>query len=212
MGRPVKRKGRLPAPTPGARIEAASGRREELIAAAGRVFARKGVGNTTMREIADETGILPGSLYHHFESKDALLEEVLREELAGLTEAYEAVRDADLKPAEALERLLLVGLQFVVDQHNSTAIVENDYTYLHDVEMFGFVEDYASRHRRIWREVLERGVEAGTFRSDLDLDTVYRAMMGSIVAVVRWYRPGRNLHVSDLAATHAALFLGGLAI
>jgi TetR/AcrR family transcriptional regulator, cholesterol catabolism regulator len=215
MGRPVKRIGRLAAQgarrANGREVETTA-RREELVAAAGRVFSRKGVGNTTMRDIAEEAGILAGSLYHHFESKDALLEEVLRGELEELTRLYEAVRDSELDPGAALEELLLVGLQFVINQHDATAIVENDYSYLHDIPLFGFVEDYASRHRRIWRDVLERGVDAGMFRSDLDLDVLYRSMMGSIVAVVRWYRPGRTVQVEELAATHATLYLRGLTV
>jgi AcrR family transcriptional regulator len=177
---------------------------------AGGVFAAKGVGNTTIRDIADEAGILPGSLYHHFESKDALLEEILRGALVELTERYEEVRDADLDPIKAVERLISTGLQFVVDEHDVNAIVQNDYTYLHDVEAFSFVEDFSARHRRIWRQVLERGVVSGVFRSDLDLDVAYRSMMGSIVAVVRWYRPDKRFDVNQLTAAHTALYLTGL--
>jgi AcrR family transcriptional regulator len=178
---------------------------------AGGVFATKGVGNTTIRDIADEAGILPGSLYHHFESKDALLEEILRGALVELTARYEEVRDADLDPIQAVERLISVGLQFVVDEHDVNAIVQNDYTYLHDVEAFSFVEDFSARHRRIWRQVLERGVVSGVFRSDLDLDVAYRSMMGSIVAVVRWYRPDKRFDVNQLTAANTALYLLGTA-
>jgi TetR/AcrR family transcriptional regulator, cholesterol catabolism regulator len=207
MGRPLKpRKGKgTEAPW-----EVSSERRQELMVVAGRVFAQKGVGNTTMRDIADEAGILSGSLYHHFRSKDTLLEGVLRRVLDDLTEHYEAVRDAGLDPQEAVEQLISVGLKFVVDEHDVTAIVQNDYTYLHDVDGFGFVEDISARHRRIWRQVLERGVDAGVFRDDIDLDVAYRSMMGSIVSVVRWYRTNQQFDVDQLAAAHTALYLNGL--
>ena len=207
MGRPLKSKRGRGTELP---WNDSSDRRQELMATAGRVFAQKGVGNTTMRDIADEAGILSGSLYHHFRSKDTLLEGVLRRGLDDLTVRYEAVRDADLDPWVAVIELISVGLQFVVDEHDVTAIVQNDYTYLHDVEGFAFVEDYSARHRRIWRDVLQRGVEAGEFRADIDLDVAYRSMMGSIVSVVRWYHSNPQLDVTQLAAAHAELYLDGL--
>src|ERR1700741_4175829 len=193
MGRPAKPRGkddpRLLSERNGRRApEVTTDRRIELVQAAARVFATKGVGNTTMRDIADETGILAGSLYHHFQSKDALLEEVLGSVLNYLTEAYEAVKNKDIDPVDAFEELILPGLRFVTDQPDETSIVQNDYTYLHDVETFAFVDEMSNQHRKIWHKVLEPGVKGGVFREDLDLDLTYRSMMAAIVAEVRWRR------------------------
>jgi TetR/AcrR family transcriptional regulator, cholesterol catabolism regulator len=215
MGRPVKRKA---SPSTTARAngrstataETSTRRRAEIIATAASVFARKGVGNTTMRDIADEAGILAGSLYHHFESKDELLEEILRDVLGDLTEAYEEVRKADIDPVTAIKRLLLVGLQFVNDQHDVTSIVQNDYTYLHDMERFTFVDGLTELHRRSWRAVLDRGVAAGVFRDDVDLELVYRSMIAAIVAEVRWRRGNRRPPAEELAEQYSRLYLSGL--
>jgi AcrR family transcriptional regulator len=194
------------------RAPSVQSRRGELLVVAGAVFARRGAGNTTMRDIADEAGILAGSLYHHFKSKDALLEEVLRGVLEELTARYTAVRDADLDPIEAMQGLFVVAFDFVVHHSDVTSIVVNDSTYLHRVEGLGFVEAFSDGHRRIWTDVLRRGVTAGLFRPDLDLDLAYRAMMGSIVSAVRSPRSGPPPRGEELAAVHAALFLGGLVV
>ena len=52
---------------------------EEIIAAAARVFQRKGYHAATVQDIADAVGILKGSLYHHFKSKDDLLYLIVKE-------------------------------------------------------------------------------------------------------------------------------------
>jgi AcrR family transcriptional regulator len=52
-------------------------RHDQILAAAAELFARKGVAATTVREIADQVGILSGSLYHHFDSKEAMVDEIL---------------------------------------------------------------------------------------------------------------------------------------
>ena len=61
-----------------ARPDHSSERRDQIIAIATRLIASRGYAATTVRDIADEAGILSGSLYHHFASKEAVLEEILR--------------------------------------------------------------------------------------------------------------------------------------
>jgi AcrR family transcriptional regulator len=54
-------------------------RREQIAKAAIRVFARKGFASATNQDIALEAGITPGLIYHYFESKEALLNEIIRD-------------------------------------------------------------------------------------------------------------------------------------
>ena len=77
-------------------------RRDEILAAAAELFASDGYTNTSMREVAAASGILAGSLYHHFESKEAIAVE--------LVEAYHAdlvrvVREFGSVPADPLPAL-----------------------------------------------------------------------------------------------------------
>ena len=55
---------------------------EDIVAAAAKVFRTKGYHAATVRDIADEVGILKGSLYHHFDSKEELLYLVVKEPIA----------------------------------------------------------------------------------------------------------------------------------
>jgi AcrR family transcriptional regulator len=54
-------------------------RRDEILRAAAGLFASDGYASTSMREVAAASGILPGSLYHHFESKEAIAVELVEE-------------------------------------------------------------------------------------------------------------------------------------
>ena len=77
-------------------LESADGsRRAEILDTAAAVFAQNGV-RTSLKDIADACGILPGSLYHHFESKDAIVAE--------LVERYETEIDELASGAEANAR------------------------------------------------------------------------------------------------------------
>ena len=66
-------------------------RRDELLVLAATMFAERGLRATTVRDIADSAGILSGSLYHHFKSKEQMVEEVLRDFLDWLFDRYQPV-------------------------------------------------------------------------------------------------------------------------
>src|SRR5205085_11101096 len=79
-------------------VEFVSARRAEIVAIAGELFAERGYANTTVREIADAAGILSGSLYHHFDSKESMIEALLRDFLDRIEREYVAVASRDTDP------------------------------------------------------------------------------------------------------------------
>ena len=70
-------------------------RRDELLDLAATMFADRGLRATTVRDIADSAGILSGSLYHHFKSKEQMVEEVLKDFLDWLFGRYREILDAE---------------------------------------------------------------------------------------------------------------------
>ena len=63
-------------------------RRDELLDLAATMFAERGLRATTVRDIADSAGILSGSLYHHFKSKEQMVEEVRDKQRANFCDHY----------------------------------------------------------------------------------------------------------------------------
>jgi AcrR family transcriptional regulator len=85
-------------------------RRTEILRSAASLIASSGL-RTSLQEIADDAGILPGSLYHHFESKEAILIELIRRYHADLDRigelAQQQLEAPDSRPA--FERILELG-------------------------------------------------------------------------------------------------------
>ena len=67
-------------------------RRTEILETAATLFASSGL-RTSLKEIADACGILPGSLYHHFESKEAIIVELIERYRAELDEIASTALD-----------------------------------------------------------------------------------------------------------------------
>ena len=96
--------------------EFVSARRAEIVAIAGDLFATHGYANTTVREIADAAGILSGSLYHHFDSKESMVEALLRDFLERIGRQYAAVVSCGTDPLATLRALVHVAFGALGDR------------------------------------------------------------------------------------------------
>lgn len=186
------------------------GRRNEIRSIAVSVFARKGFANATVRDIAEAAGILSGSLYHHFESKDAMLEEHLHELFDELISGYSAVATADVDVPEAFRRLIVFGFTSVAKRHDEFTIFQNDFAYLAQIPRFAFLREGSLEVQRAWITVIQRGVDEGLFGPDLDVHLVFRITMGALLAAVRWFDPTGSLSPEEMGLRQADFFLHGL--
>ncbi|KRC50029.1 MULTISPECIES: TetR/AcrR family transcriptional regulator [unclassified Nocardioides] len=187
-------------------------RREQLLAIAAEQFAEKGFRNTTVRDIADAAGILSGSLYHHFDSKESMVDEILipfQEELFG---KYDEILASGDDARTKLERAVRVSFE-AIDQHpHEVAIFQNDADHLGSFERFGYLADRNAQSRQVWVSLLEEGVRAGVLRADLDVTLTYRFIRDTVWVAVRWYRPGRGLSHTTVADQYVRILLDGIAI
>jgi AcrR family transcriptional regulator len=185
-------------------------RREVILTCAATLFARNGVAATTVRQIADEAGILSGSLYHHFESKEAIVDEIISSYLDDLRSRYRTVLAAGGEPRDRLRDLVLVSLETVEAHPHATEIYQNDVNYLSQLDRFGYLKSTAKEVQNTWLEVIKAGIAQGVFRADLDPKIVYRLMRDTVWMSVRWFKPTRDYPTSRLAEDCTAIFLDGL--
>ena len=184
-------------------------RRSDILASAAELFARKGVGATTVREIADAVGILSGSLYHHFESKDAIVAEILTGYLRAIQDRYAAVLASGKGPADSLHDLVVTSLQVASEQPQATTIYQNERPYLRERPRFADVLAGAADIQRTWLLVIEKGVAEGTFRADIAPRVFYRLIRDAVWLSVRWHHPAGEYPTSQLADDITAVFLDG---
>lgn len=185
-------------------------RRERILASAAGLFARKGVSATTVRMIADEVGMLSGSLYHHFDSKEAMVDEIVASYLEDLRIRYKAVLARDTDPRTKLHDLVVASLEVVEAHPHATEIYQNEVNYLTEIERFSYLKSAGKEVQSTWLEVINAGVNEGVFRSDLDPKVLYRLMRDAVWLSVRWFRPTRDYPVSRFAEDCISLFLDGL--
>lgn len=184
-------------------------RREHIVGSAAELFARKGIAATTVREIADAVGMLSGSLYHHFDSKDAIVAEVLSGYLDTIHRRYAEVLATETTPADRLHDLVLASLQVAEEMPYPTAIYQNELHYLREHPAFAEVQSAAAKVQRVWLSVIEAGVADGSLRDDIPPRVFYRLIRDAVWLSVRWHRPGGRYSTKQLARDVTSIFLDG---
>jgi len=192
-------------------VEFVSARRVEIVAIAGELFAERGYANTTVREIADAAGILSGSLYHHFDSKESMIEALLRDFLDRIEREYVAVVSRNADPVTTLRALVHVAFGALATDRAAVAVMLNEYNVLVQYPRFAFLRDAVETTEQLWVSVLEAGMRAGVLRRDVPADAVYRFLRDAIWVSVRWYRPAGPQQPGDIADEYLTVLLGGLA-
>ncbi|NUR66359.1 MAG: TetR/AcrR family transcriptional regulator, partial [Streptomyces sp.] len=164
------------------------------------------------RKIADHAGMLAGSLYYHFDSKESMLEEILRTFLDELWAGYDTVLEAELDPRETLEALVTESFREIDRHRAAVAIYQKESKQLVAQERFGFLAASQRRFEKAWLSTLERGVAAGAFRADLDMRLAYRFVRDTVWVAASWYRPGGQHSPEEIARQYLSMVLDGIAV
>ncbi|AOW93531.1 TetR family transcriptional regulator [Rhodococcus sp. WMMA185] len=188
-----------------------TGRRAELLEIAAGLFAERGLRATTVRDIADAAGILSGSLYHHFDSKESMVDEILRGFLDDLFGKYREIVASGLDNRAMLEALVTTSYEAIDASHSAVAIYQDEVKHLITNERFAYLSDLKTEFRELWMGVLKAGVKDGSFRPDIDIELAFRFLRDTAWVSVRWYRPGGSVTVDTVAKQYLSIVLDGLA-
>jgi len=185
-------------------------RRDELLAIAAGLFAEKGFKNTTVRDIAEASGILSGSLYHHFDSKESMVDEILSSFQEQLFADYDAVLRSDADARTKIEQAVRLSFRAIHEHRHEVAIFQNEADYLGGFDRFAYLAERNAQSRDVWITLLTEGVASGALRADLDIELTYRFIRDTVWVAVRWYRPGGSLSHGDVADQYLRILLDGI--
>jgi AcrR family transcriptional regulator len=190
----------------------ASERREHLVKLAAELFAKKGYQATTVRNIADEAGILSGSLYHHFDSKESIVDEILSSFFNELTAANQAALEKGGDPRAVISDLVRICFNTLVPHRAAIMVMQNDWNYLKQFDRFDYLSRSEEETERMWIGQIERGQETSLFRDDIDPKLTYRMIRDTIWVTVRWFQPGGRLDAQGLADHYIKVLFDGISV
>jgi len=191
--------------------EVLGSRRDHIVELAAQLFAEKGVATTTVRDIGNAAGILSGSLYYHFDSKESIVKEIVRRYLHGLIESYEIALSSTDDPRARLDGLIRASFEAIVGHPAACEIFQNDFKTLQTLQDFPDLEELTGQVQTFWMETIKQGVSAGALRDDVDPRLFYRFARDAIWFAVRWYHPGGQDTAETLSKACTTILLDGFA-
>jgi AcrR family transcriptional regulator len=184
-------------------------REEDIYRAAARIFHRKGYAATSLQDIADEVGLLKGSLYYYIDSKEDLL--------YGITRTIHGVAGGNVDATRARGGTPTERLQFLIETHVAAfgknlqliRVFYTDYNAL-SRERRELVMGERRSYERYSYELIVEGQSTGDFCPDLDARLVNNAILTMVNTVYMWYSEAQQISIDEIATTYSQFAINGL--
>lgn len=186
---------------------AAVEKKREILEAASRVFRRRGLHATGMRDIAAEAGMRVGNLYYYFQNKGELLAFCQLETLAGLLALANWVERQKLAAGDKLY-FLVMGHVVSLNESTPGSLAHLEIEALED-PWRGEILARRGEYEDVFRGVIREGIEAGAFRP-CDERVAVRAILGAVNWTVKWFRPEGTMSARKIGALFAEQMVRGL--
>jgi AcrR family transcriptional regulator len=160
-------------------------RRAQLLDAAARLFRARGFHATSMRDIAKAVGMLSGSIYYHFDSKEEMLLAVYEEGKRRVAEAVDAAVANEAAPWQRLEAACAAHLRALIAHRDYTQVMIQ--TLPHEA---GAAESRIRDLRRDYEQRFRRLIDDLTLPPDIDRHYLRLLLFGAINWSQVWYRSG----------------------
>ena len=207
---PRRKAGRAAAGKRAGRPAKANTRRRsvEIIEAAAQVFAERGYHGATTQDIADILHIRQASLYYYVPSKEAALELVCIQGVAGFFETAQAVAAGPGTARERLSGLIRAHMAPILDRGNFVRVFLTQRQFLPNRSRRR-VGKWSRGLEKIFETVIRDGMRRGEFRADLDPRLATLAILGLANAVAAWYGK-EDASIERIGGEFVSLVLDGL--
>jgi TetR/AcrR family fatty acid metabolism transcriptional regulator len=188
-----------------------SDKRERILKAAIRVFARKGFYATRVSEIAKAAGVADGTIYLYFKNKDDVLVSIFDDRIGTLLEVLKAETSGDDPVPHKIRRIVELQLGLLEGQRDLAEVITVNLR-----QSSRLLKQYAAplftQYLDVIAGVLERGQAEGSIRKDLHTRTAAIALWGGLDAIALTWALGQGepSALRRAANQFASVFLEGI--
>jgi TetR/AcrR family fatty acid metabolism transcriptional regulator len=186
-------------------------KRERILKAAIKVFAKNGFYATRVSELAKAAGVADGTIYLYFKNKDDVLITIFEEGIERLLTILRGVAESEEPFEHRIQRIIELQLGLMEEQRDLAEVITVNLR-----QSSRLLKQYATplfmQYIDVIAGVVRDGQEQGAFRKDLNPRIVARSLFGAIDAILLTWALGEGDPAAlRKAATHcASLFLEGL--
>ena len=187
-----------------------TGKRELILRAATRVFARNGYFNSKVADIARAADVADGTVYLYFKSKEEILHSIFDQNMAEAISAGRKLIENLADPREKLRRIAKLHLQRLG--------ADRDLAVVFQVELRGstkFMEEFSAagfaEYLDLLCKIIEEGQRARVFRKDVNAKVVAKILFGALDEMAtNWIISHRSYKLEPMADVVMDVFLNGV--
>jgi TetR/AcrR family fatty acid metabolism transcriptional regulator len=187
-----------------------TGKRESILRAATRVFARNGYFNSKVADIARAAGVADGTVYLYFKSKEEILHSIFDQNMTEAIAADRRLIDKLNDPREKLRRIASLHLERLG--------ADRDLAVVFQVELRGstkFMQEFSAagfaEYLGLLRAIFEEGQRAGVFRKELNAKVAAKIFFGALDEMAtNWIISKRSYKLEPMAGVVMDVFLNGV--
>src|SRR6266571_7060875 len=187
-----------------------SGKREAILRAATRVFARNGYFNSKVADIAREADVADGTVYLYVKSKEEILHSIFEQNMAEAIASGRVLIEKLRDPGEKLRRIAMLHLERLGADRDLAVVFQvelrGSMKFMQEFSAAGFAE-----YLGLLRAMFEEGQRAGVFRKDLNAKVVSKLLFGALDEMAtNWIISKRSYRLEPMADVVMDVFLNGV--
>lgn len=159
-------------------------RKAEIVGIAGQLFAERGFTGTSLRDIGEAVGMLRGSLYSHFDSKEEIVALLLQPALEALRAALAGAAAAGGEGAARLERAVESAVACCIEHRDAFLVLFQDRQLIDAAPALREISEQANAITPLWLSMISDGQADGSLRADLAPASIalgiYALLMGAL--------------------------------
>lgn len=184
-------------------------RQQEVTDVAARIFHEKGYQGTSIQEIAEEVGILKGSLYYYIETKEDLLFGVIKEAYDAALSLIEELEQREGGALDLIEGLVLGHAEVFATTFVQSSVFFREFRAL-SKERQDTIREAGDVYIRFLVSQIRRGQRSGEIHRDINPRLAAIGIIGMMNSMAFWYRPDGPATAAQIGREFSRLVVEGL--
>jgi TetR/AcrR family transcriptional regulator, cholesterol catabolism regulator len=180
--------------------------RQALLDASLELFSERGFHGATVQAVSQRAGVTKGAFYHHFESKEDVLQQIHEEYAGEMVAGAREVAAADLSPAEQLRAIIERAVVALGVHREAVAVFYQENRFLSG-RSYKAIRAMHDEQEQILLDIIDRAIAAGEVRKDVDPKLLMFAISGMTGWIYQWYQPDGPLTLEQIAEQLADIIL-----
>lgn len=183
-------------------------RRRQILEQAAGLFKTNGFNATTMRQLAEQTGMEAASLYNHISSKEELLREICCSVANDFNAHLLQLEADDSCASRKMEAIIRFHIHMLLTRYNDVYVSNRDWKHLKEPWLTNFLNQRKQYENRL-AAIIQQGVDAGKFKP-VHPHVAVLTILSAVRSIEYWQRSKKAISSKQIADDLVMLLLKGL--